>query len=329
MKLKIIAFLLFLIGSSNQMNEIERSIDKGLNFLYQNQLDYGEFKTYACDEKDMLNCELDSSPFVTTFVLYSIKDINTDKKKVASEKGLKFLLQEQNANGAWNVYTSKNPKHRPPDDSDDTSVASAILTIYGLKYKENLHLFEKYKNDSGIVNLWFSESKEFTEYDCEVNSNVLFYFSLKSIHDSKICNFINDTIETGNFDCCIYCASDTGKKNTFPLFYIVSRAYKNGATCLEGSKKRVVDIILSKQNSDGSFGNPLKTAFAINTLFNYGYGCDKLVEAIDYLLKSQHENGMWDRYPFYIDRKPHFYGSEELTTAICVEALYRFKKHNK
>ena len=68
------------------LNLVDNSINNAINFLYVSQLEYGEFKTYACKDKEMANCYFDSSPFVTTFVLYSIKDIQNDKVESMTNK---------------------------------------------------------------------------------------------------------------------------------------------------------------------------------------------------------------------------------------------------
>ena len=56
-----------------------------------------------------------------------------------------FLLSEQQPNGAWNVYTSRNINKvtKPPDDADDTACASAILYLNNIPFRENLYLFNK------------------------------------------------------------------------------------------------------------------------------------------------------------------------------------------
>lgn len=306
---------------------LEFSILRGLDFLYQNQLPYGEFRTLACRDKEMeKQCHLDSSPFITTFVLYSIKDIKDERVEIMTNAATGFLLSEQQPNGAWNVYTSRNINKvtKPPDDADDTACASAILYLNNIPFRENLYLFNKYRNSEGVVNLWFGEYEEFQDYDCEVNSNILFYFGLRNIHDHRICSFINDNLLKENYSCCIYCEDRGSGKNYIPLFYLVSRAYKSGNSCFNRSKEHMLHNILVLQKKSGSFGNELDTALALNTLMNLDYYGIEVGKGINTLLQKQLSNGSWKRQVFYIDPKPNYFGSEELTTALAIEAMQKY-----
>ncbi|MFB6088629.1 MAG: hypothetical protein ABEK36_02505, partial [Candidatus Aenigmatarchaeota archaeon] len=93
-------------------------------------MDHGEFKTYACHEKDMKKCHFDSSPFITTFVLYSIKDVNNNKAHSMTERGINFLLSEQEPKGVWRYWSSWNPKHsKIKPDLDVISTTSFLLEI--------------------------------------------------------------------------------------------------------------------------------------------------------------------------------------------------------
>ena len=60
--------------------QLEHSISKAIDFLYRSQLPYGEFKTYASPDQEMGDqAYIDSSPFVTSIVLYSISSVSGPK----------------------------------------------------------------------------------------------------------------------------------------------------------------------------------------------------------------------------------------------------------
>ena len=62
----------------------------------------------------------------------------------------------------------------------------------------------------------------------------------------------------------------------------------------------------------------------MNSLLNLGHGePDLLVPTLQSLLTAQGEDGSWPRAAFFIDFYGGYYGSEELTTALCLEALAR------
>jgi len=80
--------------------------------------------------------------------------------------------------------------------------------------------------------------------------------------------------------------------------------------------------VLQKKN--GSFGNELDTALALNTLMNLDYYGIEVGKGINTLLQKQLSNGSWKRQVFYIDPKPNYFGSEELTTALAIEAMQKY-----
>ena len=78
---------------------------------------------------------------------------------------------------------------------------------------------------------------------------------------------------------------------------------------------------------DGSFGaSALETALAICALINCGYDGVALDAACNYLMQHQQPNGCWPRWCLYYGgpAKKSTFGSEELTTAICLQALTQY-----
>ena len=116
-----------------------------------------------------------------------------------------------------------------------------------------------------------------------------------------------------------------------PFTHAVSRAYFSGVKSLEVTKDSIISRITVRQRGDGSFGNELVTALALCTLLNYSF--DEMVwleRGIDNLMDAQLSNGAWPRRAYYAGPLPSgpyeaWYGSEELTTALCLEALTRFQ----
>lgn len=107
---------------------------------------------------------------------------------------------------------------------------------------------------------------------------------------------------------------------------MLSRAYFCGVHSLEVLKIPVIHKVLNLQKADGSFGGELLTALAVCTLLNFNYHTPNLDKAIDFLFKTQQSNGSWRRVPMYGGQADkELFGSAELTTALCVEALARYR----
>ena len=105
------------------------------------------------------------------------------------------------------------------------------------------------------------------------------------------------------------------------LYYAVSRAYARGASSLGGAKEAIIEKVLLRSNDDGSFGDELSTACAVCSLVDFEYkGITRLRDAARYLEERQSADGSWRRIAMFC-QPGRYYGSEELTTALCLEAL--------
>lgn len=318
-----------------EIENIKNSIKGAINFLYQNQLDYGEFKTLASWNPWLFPSSFDSSPFVTTFVLYALKDIENEKVKEMRKKALNFLESEQEPGGIWRFWTSRNKKKLPPD-LDDISTISFILKENGINFDNNLELILNNRNEKGLFLTWIMDEEYKNNFfwriveknvDWVVNTNVLLYLGK---NDPQVCSFINRVIKFNKFRSIYY-------PSKLALFYMVSRAFQNNITLLGESRDIIIKSTLSQQKKNGSLGNDLESALSLNTLFNFNYYGKEINSGINYLLKSQLKNGSWKKSvfflgpPFWFLETPpryRYYGSEELTTALVIEAMKNYLLKN-
>lgn len=308
-------------GNLNLGNSIERAI----GFLYQSQLPWGEFKTLACWNRFMLASFFDSSPFVTSFVLYSLQGVKNEKVKKITEKAINFLLSEQEKGGIWRFWTKRNKKRIPPD-LDDTSAISFILKRHKVNFDDNRQLIINNRNKNDLFLTFIINETEkynfaglinrFKDHICAgVNANVLLYLGQD---DPAVCSYINQAIREDLPRALYY-------PNKLALFYLVSRAFKNKVTALGENKEFVINSILSYQKKPGVFGSDLGTALALNTLFNFSYLGRELDLGINYLAKRQLANGSWRKSFLFLGPFPYrYYGSEELTTALAIEAMKNY-----
>lgn len=314
---------------------IKDSISKAINFLYQNQLSHGEFKTLVSWNPWLLGSYYDSSPFITSLILYSINDLEDEKIERIKKRAIDFLLAEEEKGGIWRFWTKRNKKKLPPD-LDDISNISFILKINGISFENNLQLILNNKNKENLFLTWLIDEKNKNEIswwvrpwidkedvDWVVNANVLLYLGKD---DPNVCSFINQTLKfkkppptySLNKSVSIY-------PNQLAFFYMVSRAFKNGIGAFKESKELIIKSTLNYQKKNGSFGNDLKTALALNTLFNFDYSGKEIDLGINYFLKNQRSNGSWKRSFLFLGPFPYlFYGSEELTTALAIEAMENY-----
>ena len=70
--------------------------------MSRNQLPYGEFKSYMSPDDEMQEeCVFDSSPFVTSLILYSLGFVEGPKVAEMKAKVLEFLKNEMEFPGIW------------------------------------------------------------------------------------------------------------------------------------------------------------------------------------------------------------------------------------
>lgn len=301
-----------------EAGQLERAISAGIDFLYQSQLPYGEFKTYACSDEEMTtDCYFDSSPFVTTFVLYSTSFVDDPKVKDMTEKAISFFLDEMDSRGLWKYWTSRNDRNINPD-LDVISCISYILVKNGIPFESNLDVILANRDDQGMFYTWVRDPHRENDIDCVVNANVLLYLG-ENADIRETCQYLDKTVLDSQEGSCSPYYPDR-----LALYYMLSRAYFNGASCLHTSRDSIVERVISIQKDDGSFGNELSTALAACTLLNFNDHGSSVLEAIEYILSTQAKDGSWSRAVFYLN-PVSYYGSEELTTALCIEALARYQ----
>ncbi len=315
----LIIFLFFNLEKKENPNKLElkEKIDsilkEGIDFLYNSQLEDGEFKSYYCFDKQLNNCYFDSSPFVTTFILYSIKDISNSKISEINKIALKFLLEEQK-DGLWSYWTSKNNKTLV-SDLDDTSCTSFILRYYNQSFYENIEIINQNKDENNLYYTWINPSFE-NDIDCVVNVNILLYLQN---NDPIICDYLNNAI-INNKNCSIYYPSK------FSFYYMISRAYNNNIICFEDSKEKIIKEIINSQRKDGSVGDLLETSLALNTLINFNYKGYEIDKIVDYLILN-FERVFSSKNLFYsYEKNSAYFYSNDLTLSVYLEGLNKYYK---
>jgi hypothetical protein len=292
------------------------SVRRGLRFLHDNQLPYGEFRTYASPSIDMRVTLFDSSIFVTTLVLYSIARIDHPRASMMTKKALSFLTKEMRGPGLFQYYSSKNT--RSIDfDVDDTACASVALQRSHpfIMRGYNIRHFIENRNEANLFYTWVGDAVVANDVDSIVNANVVLYLGDRD-ETKSACRYLINTIQSG-YESKSY----LHYLDDMTLYYAVSRAYAHGAASLIGVRETLIEKVLQFSKDDGSFGNELATACAMCSLVNFGFdGVTRLRVAARYLETQQKADGSWRRVAMY-QQPGVYYGSEELTTALCLEAL--------
>ena len=318
-------------------DRILNSINKGIKFLFEKQLNSGEFSTMRAIQQDMQGSIYIKSSFLTTFILHSLNFLkNKNKVKIMINKGIDYLLAEKEKEGFWRFFGKKT---RLPLDLDSTCTALACLYVNNVKlnYQRIAEKILKYRDENSLFFTWILNRdlpKNFqgikNNIDCTVNANALFFYSLMKFSIPEVVNYHSNIIKKNRFH----------ENNVYyltPMNYYncLTRAYSEGGNLkLKPILKKIKNILLLEYHKDTNKwnGNTLDNAMGIISLLNCGYKGTDVDRAISSLLEDQKINGSWPNSAFFqevVDKQhKYYYGSEELTTALAMEALYKYARLN-
>jgi hypothetical protein len=180
------------------------------------------------------------------------------------------------------------------------------------------------RSERGLFTTWIRGAEQRTDIDAAVNANVVLYLGECEATRSACDALVEIVNESREAESCWYYEGD------MPLYYFVSRAFRNGLTSLERSCDAIVAKVESAPQTDS-----LVAALAICTLLNFGVADRRILgDSAARIVQDQRPDGSWPRAAFMRNagptlmarRPPMLYsGSEELTTAFCIEALSRFE----
>jgi len=329
---------------------LKTALEKGIYFLYQRQMSSGEFPTTMWQISKENDSSYVKSVFATTFVLHSLKSVkNFGYVENMSQQAIRFLLGEMEYYGLWRFYGKKSNIHF---DIDDTCCALAALREWNIEMDYNTIASEllKYRNDRGIFNTWILDvdppfEKRDNNVDWVVNANALFFYSLLDQRLAEVEQYLLRVVET-----------DTFKRPSYyyysPLcfIYCLTRAYADGHNLELGyAIPKIRSYLLNIIRGGKLLDNPLENALAIVGLLNCGEDVAVLEPVIEHLLSMQRNDGGWQKSLFFVNGpytlltsiyryigftislfrysytwRNTVFGSEELTTAIALEAISRY-----
>jgi hypothetical protein len=325
---------------------------RGLAFLTAAQRPSGEFPVLASTDPSLESgCAPDPSVFPTALVTYSLSFC--PEAAALRRRGLAFLRAEMDRHGLWRHWNRDHPHHRQlPPDLDDTSCASLALAEAGEAFPDNRPLLLANRNGAGLFYTWIVPRLAWTgrrhmavagrqlahlptlwlffrrtsaaprDVDAVVNANALLYLGAFP-GDGAVADFLVRAIEEDREATC-----DKWYENEFVLWYFLSRA-------LAGRSDRGVARLLAKLAAAQPAG-ALEAALAACAILSCGGR--PADSAMGDLIALQRPDGAWPRGALYHGGRarlrgggfaprhpdtPHW-GSEALTTGLCLEALARW-----
>jgi hypothetical protein len=303
----------------------------GAKFLKDEQQNHGGFLGLSSpDKNNFKKVKKYDLTFPSSLILESLNSISNDNIFIELKNKLtNFLLNQKSPNWSLNYFTREpviNSSNSYPDDLDATFCALAGLHLTnpnildGEAYaKISLILTAFETQEGGPYKTWIvpeEASNEWKDVDLAVNCNIAYFLKTQDIILPNIDKLIEEAIISNKLTSPYY-------SDEFPVYYFVSRAY-NGSL-----QHQLCDIILSNQLTDGSFGNPLHTSFALTALLRSGHAPEGLKSTYEWLY-SLSDSDIAKPYSFGIDPaiegQTHYAGSAAVTVTFYLEALSEYEK---
>jgi hypothetical protein len=188
----------------------------------------------------------------------------------------------------------------------------------------------------------------FNDVDCVVNANVMRMLALTNNKNhagyQDSCKLLNFVIEKNKqSQCGIY------YPNSYAVFFTISNVFKAGGECVDETRQKAINFIISTQKQDGSWDNEpgigrtdtvQSTALALNALMNYAPNNSTqyqrfVLAGARYLmtqLKEKNENEIyWKGEVFFSAvaqaRNTVLWRSDSYTTALVTLALVKAQNY--
>jgi len=329
------------VRHQRQTQQVAAAVSRGVSFLHVAQLPHGEFATRVAPHANMLDEEWFPSPFGTTLILSCLRRVADPRVEWLTSRALDFLERERESPAVWRFASSDSERHQLyPPDLDDTCCAAFVLHWFNRPFPPNEDVIGANATPegrfytwlaprggrpmtsppNGEALLWLIVFGQWSDIDAVVNANVLLYLGENRRSEGAL-RFLLEVIETQAEDTC-----SSFYPSRLPFYYMVSRAYVESAPSLGLVADLVIARVLALQQADNSFGTALETALAANVLCNFGRArasSAALDGCIDSILAAQQPDGAWPSAALFVD-PTQYYGSAELTTAFCLEALVQY-----
>jgi hypothetical protein len=269
---------------------------------------------------------VESSIFTTANALHCLEragDFGVDDLRAA---GTRFLLEQMEEGDVWRYWSTHSARraHTPPDADDTACAAFALRSARpDIFRKRNVRTLLRWRNPDGLFLTWLEDTQAFgwpNEVDSIVNANVLLYLGDCAVTE-KVSAYLRHLVEEDR-----EAASYHYYFGDIALYYALSRAYAHGCLSLRPTTERWTAKVIGSIAEHG-IGNELEAALSLCTLLNSGATCVPVLNQLStFLCQSQQADGGWARHAYWKGSAGvGFYGSEELVTVLCLEALCHYR----
>ena len=295
----------------------------------------------------------------TAEILTSLLAVEDPRAAAVLEKGAQFVKAQVDENGLCGFYPMVEPEAGPQCIGEfrqlyATVVNRSLLETFGLSLPPILPALLTYQRADGAFYPFFippaeveaitsggpaqerfrQRYEEMMRYhgpnmlqrmdavDPLTNAMVFAYLVQQGQVPTALCEYLVQVVQQAQVP-----VHPAYIRNPFLLPHAISRAYAQGASCLEPAKVVLRPRLLQQQRSDGSWGSALDTALAMTSLLHFGDDGPALDAAVQFLLDQQQSDGSWKRAVWWVilqwrvRSSDGWLASEEISTGYVLETL--------
>lgn len=332
------------------------ALERGLAFLAHRQLPSGGFSLrYGLDVASEETVADDHALFGTALIAQSLSVCGHAAAQPMLDRAVARLHALMEPGGVWRHWAPEERRHHVVAvDVDDTACISVLLRDRGLPFPDNRELLLANRDRRGRFftwmvarwppprnarlasiavkrwrhprlgrELWETTPADPPDIDAVVNANVLHYLG-DGPHAPPVVDWLVGVFRRGEDHAC-----DKWYRGSCTFAWAVARAARAGVAGLEVIREEMCERLVAAQAADGRIGDgPLDTALAVCALSDWDCRDREAAAACAYLESVQGQGGSWPPAAMYfagpqLDPPLPRWGSEELTTGFCVEALAR------
>jgi hypothetical protein len=176
-----------------------------------------------------------------------------------------------------------------------------------------------------MTSFWKTTEARYDDVDAVVNANVLLYLG-ECRGTRAVTEWLVQIIHDGTEAVC-----DKWYRDRYSFYYALSRNHHRGVASFSATIGNILSRLEDASCANGKIGDHvLHTALAVNSLLNLGVCPSYFDAAVGYIAGAQGDDGSWESQPLYYGgpQLATSWGSPELTTGLCLEALARVRQRS-
>lgn len=333
---------------------VTEALERARRFLARAQLPSGELPVEATLYSAAGHPErttLDSSPFATAFAALGLCVDDAPETRMVLARAATFVESQREWPGVWRFWGRGSPL---PPDLDSTSVCRTLLAHHDRPQRSIDWLYRRNRDGTGRFRTWLTPGNIRTLHPVywllmirELRpSRCYLVFRRTAAHrrdrdvvvNANIVTLLGDVPETHGAIAWILETIRAGAEEQRDKWYharealylAIGRAYARGARRFGEVAETVAERVAERSTVQGEIpGDALRTAMGAAALLYFGRR-DQAARAIAWLAESQESDGGWPAAPLHHGgpSRQSSWGSRAVTTALVIEALALYERHD-